>query len=102
DGIRDLHVTGVQTCALPIYGTTEEPDGVERHESGGGGMQKLAIFRLGFVGGIAEPQCQPRAIDDERLPAVPRARGRFLRVPFPTDRKSVVEAKSRGVGSRGR
>src|SRR5690606_40353360 len=21
DGIRDFHVTGVQTCALPIYGT---------------------------------------------------------------------------------
>src|SRR5690606_40987668 len=22
DGIRDCHVTGVQTCALPIFGTT--------------------------------------------------------------------------------
>src|SRR5690606_41128423 len=22
DGIRDFHVTGVQTCALPIYGKT--------------------------------------------------------------------------------
>src|SRR5207302_2545288 len=22
DGIRDFHVTGVQTCALPIFGTT--------------------------------------------------------------------------------
>src|SRR5690606_20488608 len=24
DGIRDFHVTGVQTCALPIYGQPEE------------------------------------------------------------------------------
>src|SRR5690625_6748070 len=24
DGIRDGHVTGVQTCALPIYGAMEE------------------------------------------------------------------------------
>src|SRR5690606_40378746 len=23
DGIRDFHVTGVQTCALPIYGSPE-------------------------------------------------------------------------------
>src|SRR5690606_40659653 len=23
DGIRDFHVTGVQTCALPIYGTMD-------------------------------------------------------------------------------
>src|SRR5690606_32453833 len=27
DGIRDFHVTGVQTCALPIFGRTERhPD----------------------------------------------------------------------------
>src|SRR5690606_40986855 len=27
DGLRDFHVTGVQTCALPIYNATPE-DGV--------------------------------------------------------------------------
>src|SRR2546430_12660223 len=27
DGIRDLTVTGVQTCALPISSTWESPDG---------------------------------------------------------------------------
>src|SRR5690606_39519265 len=26
DGIRDLHVTGVQTCALPIWAETEAGD----------------------------------------------------------------------------
>src|SRR5690606_40831224 len=30
DGIRDFHVTGVQTCALPIY----DPAGVERLKQG--------------------------------------------------------------------
>src|SRR5579883_2855356 len=25
DGIRDFHVTGVQTCALPIWGGTRAP-----------------------------------------------------------------------------
>src|SRR5690625_5064714 len=28
DGIRDGHVTGVQTCALPIYGTAIEANGI--------------------------------------------------------------------------
>src|SRR5690606_40872109 len=27
DGIRDFHVTGVQTCALPIYGCRAGPAG---------------------------------------------------------------------------
>src|SRR5690625_3608803 len=34
DGIRDGHVTGVQTCALPILVT--EPDGVDSHGAGQG------------------------------------------------------------------
>src|SRR5690606_39792677 len=28
DGIRDFHVTGVQTCALPIYARLEALDGI--------------------------------------------------------------------------
>src|SRR5690606_39783545 len=31
DGIRDFHVTGVQTCALPIYYNIKEKDNVEVH-----------------------------------------------------------------------
>src|SRR2546427_5409705 len=31
DGIRDLTVTGVQTCALPIYGWTEDMGIAQRH-----------------------------------------------------------------------
>src|SRR5690606_8083663 len=29
-GIRDFHVTGVQTCALPIWGTVDLPANTER------------------------------------------------------------------------
>src|SRR5690606_2880969 len=32
DGIRDFHVTGVQTCALPIYRALEPPDPIPNSE----------------------------------------------------------------------
>src|SRR5690606_40696399 len=31
DGIRDFHVTGVQTCALPIYATPEQAGEAHAH-----------------------------------------------------------------------
>src|SRR5690606_41044191 len=36
DGIRDFHVTGVQTCALPIWGGVDDPWGFKpiAHERG--------------------------------------------------------------------
>src|SRR2546427_3472467 len=34
DGIRDLTVTGVQTCALPISGGHRHPEGPHRHRQG--------------------------------------------------------------------
>src|SRR5690606_13312613 len=43
DGIRDFHVTGVQTCALPIS-----------HVAGGGlfqfGYRRASVFALGMIG----------------------------------------------------
>src|SRR5690606_40001107 len=33
DGIRDFHVTGVQTCALPIFGTLS-PENMTSREDG--------------------------------------------------------------------
>src|SRR2546427_10505551 len=49
DGIRDLTVTGVQTCALPIY-LLRRRDGAEHHggDAGGGrGGQAVAGHRVG-------------------------------------------------------
>src|SRR5690606_41184437 len=36
DGIRDFHVTGVQTCALPIYGQSAE--GIQSRSMQVGGL----------------------------------------------------------------
>src|SRR3712207_7058813 len=38
DGIRDIGVTGVQTCALPIYEVVERSRGDEDHLSGADGL----------------------------------------------------------------
>src|SRR2546429_4126793 len=43
DGIRDVAVTGVQTCALPIYAEQLGILGLERRGQGGG----LAVARAG-------------------------------------------------------
>src|SRR5262249_60054594 len=53
DGIRDWSVTGVQTCALPIYGPHRNP------EAGSGGRpynlgpisppRRSAVYRIGWM-----------------------------------------------------
>src|SRR5690606_40553430 len=35
DGIRDFHVTGVQTCALPIWGAASDPGLVRKNNEDG-------------------------------------------------------------------
>src|SRR5688572_7890100 len=46
DGIRDLTVTGVQTCALPIFVGLHPEDGKKYpHEFSGGQRQRVAIAR---------------------------------------------------------
>src|SRR5579884_4440906 len=48
DGIRDFHVTGVQTCALPISGGHGEPDPhlrLPRARSEGRNCVRVADFR---------------------------------------------------------
>src|SRR5690606_40061972 len=41
DGIRDFHVTGVQTCALPILSSTQEFNRLSL-----GALEKLVNFHL--------------------------------------------------------
>src|SRR5690606_39960902 len=43
DGIRDFHVTGVQTCALPIYMDTTDEWIVERT-----GIRERRFFKEGY------------------------------------------------------
>src|SRR5207253_4443987 len=95
DGIRDGHVTGVQTCALPIYALQARLDDGEvravdheRHTSdrriGRGELQEL---RHG--GGAVEQALVHVDVDD--VGAV---------LDLLADRKSVVEGKSVDLGGR--
>src|SRR5256886_3173186 len=79
DGIRDLTVTGVQTCALPISGT----------------LHALAIHStdalargVGDVDDAASPLRAVQAIGDEREDLVDR----------PVDRDAVRRSEERRVG----
>src|SRR3712207_8520493 len=73
DGIRDIGVTGVQTCALPIYGFA----------SGGGELPDVKVAR---------PVTVPL---QDRLDGVC-----VVHATVEADRKSVVQGKSVDLGGR--
>src|SRR5690625_7703128 len=77
DGIRDGHVTGVQTCALPIF----------RERSA---RRSRTRRRLGR-------RVRLRRADRSRMGPVPAHAG-----PVSRDRKSVVEGKRGKLGRGGR
>src|SRR5690606_40867335 len=54
DGIRDFHVTGVQTCALPIYSEMEAMFARMRALVGGGGRAAMVVPGHGTVTRILE------------------------------------------------
>src|SRR5688572_32441900 len=86
DGIRDLTVTGVQTCALPICSLM--PASPPRTGRGRSAGRRCGRRRRGSpTGGRTRPA--PR-----------RWRGRTSRRRR-GDRKSVVEGKSGEIGGRG-
>src|SRR5690606_39547480 len=98
DGIRDFHVTGVQTCALPIFpssvperrGAPAAPAGPGRAESsadGGWAGRPMRSSRMALAPGIGRPktgtvECSVPAVWITSL-----------------DRKSVVEGKRGEVGA---
>src|SRR5690349_24700144 len=88
DGIRDLYVTGVQTCALPIY---RRARGVAGGGAAAGGRQRLRARRR--AAGARDPSRGARG----RRAAPARARARRA---AREDRKSVVEGKSTDRGGR--
>src|SRR5690606_40413072 len=50
DGIRDFHVTGVQTCALPIFGTVTGVDAAAKEvllEDGGSVAYDTLVLATG-------------------------------------------------------
>src|SRR5690606_41091879 len=94
DGIRDFHVTGVQTCALPISGAI---DLVYRDpEAGGLVVVDFKTDRIDGARALAERTAHHRA----QALAYRRAIAQALGPGAAPDRKSVVEGKS-GVPSGG-
>src|SRR5437868_8514012 len=87
DGIRDRNVTGVQTCALPIY----------RLELQGRGAHRRAARRARG----ARAARGPAAPRPEARGGRPARRRRCARLQQPVDRKSVVEGKRGELGGGG-
>src|SRR2546430_13474512 len=83
DGIRDLTVTGVQTCALPIYAQLDVDLAIRE----GGHVQLGVVGRYGDVEGVAH-----LAGADEQL-LIGSAAG--LQVPRSEERRVGKECRSR-------
>src|SRR5439155_17197077 len=59
DGIRDGHVTGVQTCALPIFGPVPDGVGGVAGERGSLAVHLVARVRSGEIG---RASCRERVL----------------------------------------
>src|SRR5690606_39589638 len=90
DGIRDFHVTGVQTCALPIFTRPSAPSWLRQ-------PQRSAIVRR-----CPLPKRPPQH-ERHRRQREPQG-SQVRRSPFPraggVDRKSVVEGKRVDISGR--
>src|SRR5690606_40583513 len=96
DGIRDFHVTGVQTCALPIYPAVAQA-AVVADASGPGGVKRLAGYvvpRSPDAAGADDLAAALRAHLRERLPdyMVPAALVPVERLPLTVNGKLDVRA----------
>src|SRR5690606_41141297 len=78
DGIRDFHVTGVQTCALPIWGRGRLP----------------AIRRLGGINEGPHPRLEPTI--SRRSGRLPARRFRLPGESRSEERRVGKEWRSRG------
>src|SRR5699024_12219145 len=87
DGIRDRNVTGVQTCALPIYrgGPLSRP------------VRLRARARRGVLRTVAS-HLPRRALPDPRRAGAARHREQSAHDPRTRDRKSVVSGNEVELG----
>src|SRR5690606_40897177 len=102
DGIRDFHVTGVQTCALPISGYSFMAF-VVGLVSVIGMIGPIAMMRAHksprppkFAGGA------PRGLFAEMARCLQQHRFRSLAVARSEERRVGKEGRSRGARARGR
>src|SRR5947209_17611257 len=74
DGIRDIGVTGVQTCALPISGAAGPPDGAEEGQ--------LLLYSSGTTG-------RPKGIRSEERRVGKECRSRWS--PYHSKKKNAAQ-----------
>src|SRR5207253_3407809 len=87
DGIRDGHVTGVQTCALPISFPAGIPHPADWQDAPGGALDFLVdqpparylYLRLRLTGGVATPLVRRIRLDFPRVRSEERRVGKECR-----------------------
>src|SRR5690606_40826618 len=94
DGIRDFHVTGVQTCALPISTLFSLLDDAQ--------SQSVQLAVIATMGKFSDGSVATRLI--EQFPAMtPRVRNETLTVLLARpDRVLKLRSEERRVGNAGR
>src|SRR5690606_41179054 len=90
DGIRDFHVTGVQTCALPIYAAVQIVDGLLKEENA------LIVFTHSSRESNRDNDSQYRTRDAENITDLP------LIVLVDNGTASAARSEERRVGKAGR
>src|SRR5690606_39886991 len=99
DGIRDFHVTGVQTCALPIFRavTTQQQPGPAPSA-----LLQPAASRSPGVSAPLKEKSAPNPKDSARFLTDSRSLRPLAYQAISTDRKSVVEGERAHAGRRRR
>src|SRR5437762_6757981 len=78
DGIRDTSVTGVQTCALPIFGDLPAVDPAIRYDVVKM-LDHLLLRQDGKIGGRTGQRVKPALIDDGAIRSEERRVGKECR-----------------------
>src|SRR5439155_12328018 len=102
DGIRDGHVTGVQTCALPIYNARSMADSTQPTLAGGGRREAGGDRRgiRGIFGPMRVPvQRPPQQQQQRQRQGLNENYGREL-LERSEERRVGEECRSRGAGGQ--
>src|SRR5690606_39702165 len=92
DGIRDFHVTGVQTCALPIFGVLIEEIARDADFEVQGAGKRVELERAAAVVLLGDEELLRRAIENVVRNAV----------RFTPEGTAVTRSEERRVGEEGR